>query len=333
MAKRKSDSTPSLDGILKKLFEEAPEYFVVLDTDLKITEAGAIFRAATGLKKKQGVSFLDTVEKFSLSRVRGVFERLRNTAKEPQTLEIKHRLPDGEAVTVAYSWIAVCNDGGVAGAFVGIGREQHEAPALEVGEEVAQLREELEMLKAKMNRRSGEIARLRDELEHQATRDEMTDLGNRRFLMERLEVEAARAIRYDEPLTLILADIDRMTHVNEEYGQESGNAVLRKVADAVREQIRSSDLAGRYSGEEFLILCPHTDRTSAQFLAERLRRRVSELSFVSEDEEFRVTVSVGLVTVAGQNEFDVEAILNAAEQALESAKTGGMNRVRMLEVL
>jgi len=330
MAKRKSDS---LGVILEKLFEEAPEYFVVLDTDLKITEAGAAFRSATGLKKKQGVSFLDTVEKFSLSRVRSVFASLRNTTEEPQALEIKHRLTDGDVVTVVYSWTAVCDDSGVVWAFVGIGREQLAATDVEVNEEVERLREELDAVKAKMNRRSGEITRLRDELELQATRDEMTDLGNRRFLMERLEFEAARAIRYDEPLTLILADIDRMTHVNEEYGQESGNAVLRKVAEVVKEQIRSSDLAGRYSGEEFLVLCPHTDRANAQFLAERLRRRVSELSFSSEDEEFGITVSVGLVTVAGQNEFDVEAILNAAEQALESAKTGGMNRVRILEVL
>ena len=174
-------------------------------------------------------------------------------------------------------------------------------------------------------------------MEEQASTDDMTGLGNRRFLLERLELEAARAIRYDEPLTLVLVDIDRMNHVNETYGVEKGDEVLQKVSEIVAEQIRASDLAGRYDGEEFLILCPHTDRPNAQFLAERLRCRVAEVSFDGMDEgvetEFGVTVSLGLVTVTGQNEFNVEAILHAAEQALESAKTGGMNRVRMLEVI
>jgi diguanylate cyclase (GGDEF)-like protein len=151
--------------------------------------------------------------------------------------------------------------------------------------------------------------------------------------MERLEFESARAARYEEPLTLILFDVDRMTHVNETHGQDMGDEVLRRVAEVVKEQIRTSDIAGRYSGEEFMILCPNTERPSAQFLAERLRRRVAELSFTTEEEEFGVTISVGLVTVTSQNEFDIEAILGASEQALESAKTGGMNRVRVLEVI
>jgi len=338
MAKPKQNLT--LPWILETLFENGPEYFVVLDLDLGVRDAGATFREATGMNGKKSVSFLDTVEQFSLSRVRTVFEELRAGSGDPQILDINHRLPDGETVSVSYSWMAIPTETGENGAFVGVGREIDELPEDSVegaSAEVEALRDELDTIKTKMERRIKEIARLREEMEQNASKDDMTGLGNRRFLLERLELEAARAIRYDEPLTLVLVDIDRMNHVNETYGVEKGDEVLQKISEVVVEQIRASDMAGRYDGEEFLILCPHTDRPNAQFLAERLRCRVAELSFDGMDEgaetEFGVTVSLGLVTVTGQNEFDVEAILHAAEQALESAKTGGMNRVRVLEVI
>lgn len=338
MAKAKESLT--LTRILETVFESSPEYFVVLDPDLGIRNAGATFREATGMDGKGSLSFLDTVEQFSLSRVRTVFESLRTGGREPQVLDINHRLPDGDTVSVAYSWMAIPDDTGESVVFVGVGRET-DGPLEDSPEgaaaEVEALRQELDVIKDKMERRVKEITRLREEMELRASRDEMTGLGNRRFLLERLDLEASRAIRYDEPLTLVLVDVDRMNNVNEKYGVEKGDEVLQRISEVVAEQIRTSDLAGRYDGEEFLILCPHTDRPNAQFLAERLRRRVAELSFEGMEDgaetEFGVTVSLGLVTVTGQNEFDVEAILHAAEQALESAKTGGMNRVRVLEVI
>lgn len=326
-------AVPSPESLLEKIFENAPEYFVVLDPDLSVRVAGATFRRATGVEGRNTFPFLETVEQFSLSKVRSVFEELRGGSIGSRTLEINHRTGSGDTRTVAYSWVSCLDEGGTCRAFVGIGREVTE-DGVEGSEEMEPLRQEIETLRMQLERRAKEISRLREEIKVQATRDEMTDLGNRRFLMERLEFESARAARYDEPLTLILFDVDRMTHVNEVHGQDKGDEVIREVAAVVREQIRTTDVAGRFDGEEFLILCPNTDRTNAQFLAERLRRRVSELSFTGEeDSEFGVTISVGLVTVGPDNEFEVEAIVQAAEQALEAAKTSGMNRVRVLEVI
>jgi diguanylate cyclase (GGDEF)-like protein len=326
----KQSPVPAPADILERIFEGAPEFMVVLDADLKVSRAGSAFRDAVGIKDRTDVSFLDTVERFSLSRVREIFEALRDKTSERETLEINHRRKSADPIMVRYSWMSCVDGTGTCRAFVGIGSEVRDGE--ESGDTEA-ITADLEAARADLERRTQEIARLRKELLHQATRDELTGLGNRRFLMERLEIETARAIRYDQPMTLILLDVDRMTHVNETYGQEMGDAVLKQVAEVVQDQIRQSDVAGRYVSEEFLVLCPSTDRASAQFLAERLRRRVAELSFTHEDEEFGVTISVGLVTVDGQNEFDVEAIIQAAEQALESAKTGGMNRVRVLEVI
>jgi diguanylate cyclase (GGDEF)-like protein len=324
---------PPFGEILESIFRDAPEYFVVLDTELQVSAAGETFRRVLGLEPGREASFLDTIERFSLSKTREVFEALRHGDGEHRQLEVFHHRPNGEAIPVAYSWVACMDDTGSCRAFVGIGREP--AVHVESGSEVERLKAQLETMGRDLERRTAEIARLRKELESQTAKDEMTGLMNRRFVMERLEEEVARAIRYDEAMTLVLFDIDHVSHVNETYGQDKGDEVIRSVAEVVGEQIRGTDIASRFGGEEFLVLCPHTDRTNAQFLAERLRRRVAELSFRSEDgqEEFGVTISVGLVSVSSGNEFDVEAILAAAEQALESAKNGGMNRVRLMEVV
>jgi diguanylate cyclase (GGDEF)-like protein len=326
----KTSASPLPVEILDTLFDNAPEFMVVLDSELNVNRAGTAFRDAVGMKKTGTVSFLDTVERFSLSRVRDVFEKLRGGKTRRRILDINHRRPEGGSIRVRYSWVACLDEPRTRRTFVGIGRE---VQGEEMPQELERLKSELQAATGDLERRTKEIARLRKEMKRQAVRDDLTSLGNRRFLMERLEVEAARSIRYDQPLTLVLLDVDRMTHINDTHGRDKGDEVIQQVAAVVQDQIRQTDIAGRYAGEEFMVLCPHTDRASAQFLAERLRRRVAELSFNGEEEEFGATVSVGLVTVTGQNEFDVEAILRAAEEALESAKTGGMNRVRVLEVI
>ncbi len=323
---------PPLGQILESIFRDAPEYFVVLDPELRVKIAGETFRRTVGFEPDKHVSFLDTIERFSLSKAREVFEALRQGDGEHRRLDIFHHRTDGEAVSVTYSWVACMDEAGTCRAFVGIGRESAAEAAPSSGEEVSRLRAALERASQDTDRRAKEIARLREQIESQASRDELTGLLNRRAVLERAEGEVARAIRYDEPLTLLLFDIDHMTLVNEEYGQEKGDEVIRRVAETVGDQTRTSDLAARYEGEAFLVLCPHTDRANAQFLAERLRRRVAELSFESDAGEFGVTISVGLVTVAGGNEFDMEAILHAAESAVESAKNGGMNRVKLMDV-
>jgi len=322
---------PPLSAILEKVFEDAPEFMVVLDPSLTIQMAGAAFQNAIHYDAKTPKSFLDTVERFAVSRVRDTLERLEKDAAKHETIEVRHQLPDETTISVTYSFVACLDEKGHCRALVGLGRA--DTPSPKSREEIDALKSDLELTTAKMERRSKEIARLRTELQKQTTRDDLTELNNRKFLLERLEVEVARASRYDQPLTLILFDVDRLGNVNDSFGREKGDDVIREVARVVREQIRNTDLAGRYDGEEFMVLCPHTDRANAQFLAERLRRRVAELSFQAGEEEFGVTVSVGLVTLSGQNEFAMEAILQAAESAVDTAKQSGMNRVKIFEVV
>ena len=107
MANQKSSSFPSLSTILENAFEGAPEYFVVLDCALDIQMAGSAFREATGYESGSGASFLDTVERFSASKVRGILEELRKDATKREAIEVRHVLKDGSTVPVTGGFFAL----------------------------------------------------------------------------------------------------------------------------------------------------------------------------------------------------------------------------------
>jgi diguanylate cyclase (GGDEF)-like protein len=317
------------EWVLRSLFREAPDFLLVLDPDLRITRCGAAFHSLTGIQESAGVPFEDTIEKFSLSKVRPIFDALRSGESSHATLRVFHHTTEGSSLPVAYHWVCGTGGNGELLGFVGIGRE---AADLAVEHEVRKLQNEIQAARSEAERRGRDAARLARQVEAEAMKDQLTGLVNRRYILERLSQEMTRAIRYDEPLSLLLLDIDALSRVNDDEGRTRGDDVIRRVAEIVQGQVRGSDIASRYEGGQFLILSPHTDRPSAQFLAERLRRRVAEIAFPGNERDFCVTISVGIVSVSGQNEFGVEAVLQAVEQALEAAKTGGRNRVQLLEV-
>lgn len=161
----------------------------------------------------------------------------------------------------------------------------------------------------------------------QADRDGLTKIGNRRSFEVRLADEAARHGRYDQPLSLILVDLDHFKHVNDTYGHPAGDEVLRDMAALLGEGLRSSDYPARYGGEEFAIILPHTSREQAALLAERLRQRVLERGFRvgTSKTPLTITVSAGVASLApGASSQDLVLL---ADQALYMAKNAGRNRV------
>jgi|GEM_PF-1514755 len=314
--------------IAQNWMKKTPDHLVYLDTALRVVEASESFRELTGTGKK--VRFTETLDPFTIPLAERFFKGLGENG-DAEVLLMHHAHPE-QSTPLEYSWVACRDEEGKCTGFWGVGRPQ--SPVADE-EEMAELLEKLARLEGDRDRRRQEVVRLKRRLEDQSSIDDLTGLGNRRYIMDRLETEIPRAIRYDEPMTVVLFDIDHFSRVNEDFGQAKGDDVLREVARVVREQVRTTDLVARFDGEEFMVLCPHTDRASAQFLAERLRRRIAEMSFEGESggesEEFGVTISTGLVTVAAGNEFDTEAILHAAEEALQAAKNGGMNRVQLVE--
>ena len=157
--------------------------------------------------------------------------------------------------------------------------------------------------------------------------DALTGLYNRRYLMECLAREVARAQRYDLPLSVLVLDLDHFKRINDTYGHLIGDTVLTTVSTLLRETIRGTDIPGRLGGEEFCIVLPATLPHHASLLAERLRQRVaSEVFQLAADLAFSVTCSIGVALwTAGTR--DGIAVLAHADSALYQAKDAGRNRI------
>ena len=310
-----------------RFLDQSQDILVHLDPDLKVAEAGKRFTAITGLKS--GDDFQDGLDPFTASGMEKAFTQFSSNSEcVTAEMTMHHRQEDGKSVQVTYSWTALKDQDKKVLGYIGWGR----AGGVEgAGESAGELQQKVTRLEADLERRGAEIMRLKNNLESQSHVDDLTGLGNRRNIIDRLSTEIPRAVRYDQPLTVMLLDIDHLEDVNETYGHERGDEVIRNVSEIIQSQIRLSDYAARFEGEQFMVLCPHTDRASSQFLGERLRRRIAETSFHHEDEEFGVTVSMGLVTVRAGNQMDTEAILQAVTVALQSAKNGGLNRLQLME--
>jgi diguanylate cyclase (GGDEF)-like protein len=172
-----------------------------------------------------------------------------------------------------------------------------------------------------------ENARLFDEVQRLATLDGLTGTYNRRHFMELAQMQFDSARRFSQPLSALMLDVDHFKSVNDRYGHAVGDQVLRGLADRCRTALRSIDVLGRYGGEEFAILLPHTERHSgAAVLAERIRQRVDEEPLNTDAGPIHVTVSVGVASTDDATE-DLGALFKRADLALYEAKQSGRNRV------
>jgi diguanylate cyclase (GGDEF)-like protein len=164
-----------------------------------------------------------------------------------------------------------------------------------------------------------------------ATYESLTGLLRREAILEILGRELERAARYDRPLTIGMADLDHFKDVNDRYGHLAGDAMLKRVAQALSSGLRSTDAVGRYGGEEFLIVLPETDLARARVVADKLRRLVEAVRApMADGEEAAVTVSIGLASRGdGERSSDQAArdLLAEADRALYQAKGQGRNRI------
>ncbi len=163
-------------------------------------------------------------------------------------------------------------------------------------------------------------------LQHQATHDSLTGLWNRGMAYEHLSQELKRAVRTGEPVSVLLADLDRFKHINDDHGHAGGDRVLQEASARMRSALRDHDGIGRYGGEEFVVILPQTTRDMARVIAERLRVSVQEHHVAFGSDSIAVTISIGLscsTDVAGS----ADALIAAADAALYRAKDSGRNRV------
>ncbi len=165
--------------------------------------------------------------------------------------------------------------------------------------------------------------RLQKELERDAITDGLTGLNNRRYFDARLVEELAIARRHNRPMSLFLFDVDHFKSFNDTFGHDTGDRVLRGLAEVTRAQCRAADVTCRYGGEEFVVILPSTPLENARAVAERLRMAVAETDIAGH----RVTISVGLATYPDHGTANADGLLKAADDALYEAKRGGRNRV------
>jgi diguanylate cyclase (GGDEF)-like protein/PAS domain S-box-containing protein len=168
------------------------------------------------------------------------------------------------------------------------------------------------------------------ELEYLSRVDMLTGLMNRRALMEFLEQEAERVRRYKSELSLFLCDVDYFKEINDTYGHSAGDSVLGFLGGLLQGMVRKADMAGRYGGDEFLVVMPETDITGARDFAERLRRRVQEESLQhSSGEEIKFSLSFGIAGFQ-RGKDNTDTVISRADDALYKAKKNGKNRVEVI---
>ncbi len=166
-----------------------------------------------------------------------------------------------------------------------------------------------------------------EELRRLAVTDDLTGLYSRRYLLEHLQQEQHRASRYKVPFCILMIDLDHFKQVNDVHGHLAGDQVLKSFSTLLHKCTRQSDIVCRYGGEEFLVVLTNTLLNAAQVVAERIRMSAkTKTHTASNGDTFRVTCSIGL-TEYEQGIYDVNALINTADEALYRAKYLGRNRV------
>jgi two-component system cell cycle response regulator len=175
-----------------------------------------------------------------------------------------------------------------------------------------------------------ENARLHEHIKLVGLHDALTGINNRRFFDQRLSEEVSRAQRSGSPLSCLFIDLDHFKRVNDQYGHQAGDAVLKQVSRLLSDRLRQTDVLARYGGEEFIILLADTAREDAALIAEQIRDRVAKAHLViPSGKTLNITLSIGVATMLVPGAIkDGRQLIAMADQAVYAAKLSGRNRVK-----
>ena len=173
------------------------------------------------------------------------------------------------------------------------------------------------------------IIRLEHRILELACTDALTGVLNRRAFMEKMETELHRSRRTSSSLSLILTDIDYFKKINDNYGHQVGDLVLRRFSEELSESVRPYDFVGRYGGEEFVICLPGANALQSRSVAERMRKKVEEMKIIPPDDPqpSSITASFGVASYRLKSEDSLDSLTGRADEAMYRAKREGRNRV------
>jgi diguanylate cyclase (GGDEF)-like protein len=204
---------------------------------------------------------------------------------------------------------------------------------LRLAEESEARYEELEQRMLGLQRENLDLTVKNRMLSEVSTRDSLTGLYNRWFVVEKLDSELNRSLRHGSPMSLLMLDIDHFKRINDTFGHPAGDQVLQSIGRLLRESCRVYDVPGRYGGEEFCIVLPETKPANTTIVAERIRRRLESTELPCGDGSIVVTASIGIagmdVPVGEGDMLSPAALIDRADRALYSAKSRGRNRIEM----
>ncbi|MGZ5444288.1 MAG: GGDEF domain-containing protein [Thermoanaerobaculia bacterium] len=192
--------------------------------------------------------------------------------------------------------------------------------------------EELEHRMLSLQRENLDLVVKNRLLSEVSSRDTLTGLYNRWFVMEKIDSEMNRALRHGSPMSLLMLDIDHFKRINDTWGHSAGDHVLQGIGKLLRECCRVYDVPGRYGGEEFCIVLPETKTDNTTTVAERIRRRLESTDLPCGETSIAVTASIGIAGMDSPDDGDAlspAGLIERADRALYTAKNRGRNRVEL----
>ncbi len=202
------------------------------------------------------------------------------------------------------------------------GASDYVTKPFDAGELVARVKVQL-----KIKALQDSLKRSNDLLRELSNTDPLTGLHNRRHLMETIEKELRRSERGQIPMSIVMGDIDNFKEINDTFGHQKGDEILKTVADLLLRHLRQYDCAARFGGEEFALVLPQSNLMQAVQIAERIREAARKLTFQGSPEGFRLTISFGVASYPHPRIHTVDDLIREADAALYAAKHEGRNRV------
>jgi diguanylate cyclase (GGDEF)-like protein/PAS domain S-box-containing protein len=300
--------------VMNKIFSAV----ISTDTNLRITHWNKGAEALYGWQESEVLGLLiDEVCGTEFSEGQSEASQAILMAEKSWRGELKQRHRTGEEIWVDAS-VTLLED--EFGRFMGGVTINHDVTKRKLAEdELRRTKDSIEQINLTLSRAF--------EREQIASRtDSLTGVFNRRYFFELLGYEFSASKRYERPLSLVMFDVDFLKKINDTYGHQAGDEVLRKAAQVVREELRDSDVLARYGGDEFVILLPSSDEREAFKVLERIHGNIQTARVTAGDKKLGITISAGIASFQPSMEKP-DQLVTQADQALYSAKNAGRNRL------